>query len=72
MPLTVEVVVVGNAKEVHRVQCVLREILEVGVEVVVQLTWTAEVHHRTKVLIEFTAGRECGLGGKWEGVWVRG
>lgn len=55
--LPVEVVVVGDAKQVHDMQCVIREVLEVGVEVVLQLTRAAEVQHWTEVLIQFTAGR---------------
>ena len=56
--LPVEVVVMGDPKQVHDMHCVVREVFEVGVEVVLQLTGATEVQHRTEVLIQFSAGRE--------------
>lgn len=73
--LPVEVVVVGNAKQIHQVKGVVREVLKVGVEVVVQFTWATKVKYWTEVLVKFTARRRRGgvreitvSGGKRDGV----
>ena len=60
VPLPVEVVVVGNAKQIHEVKGVVGEVLKVGVEVIVQFTRAAKVKYRTEVLVKFTARRRRG------------
>lgn len=60
VPLPVEVVVVGNAKQIHEVKGVVGEVLKVGVEVIVQFTRATKVKYRTEVLVKFTARRRRG------------
>ena len=58
--LPVEVVVVGNAKQIHQVKGVIGEVLKVGVKVIVQFTRAAKVKYRTEVLVKFTVRRRWG------------